>query len=118
MRIDDLFDTAPFAELAEARPRSERRRVPRARTALEQSFAEVWSRLEDVVRAAERLADAGAEDDVAALVASLERLVDDLRADPDFERAIARHDQARAAFETAAEAARDASWRSRGSGPS
>jgi transcriptional regulator with XRE-family HTH domain len=114
IRIDHLFDTAPFADLADPPPRPERRRIPRARTALEQSFAEVWSRLEDVVRAAERLAEAGAGDDVGALVAALERELDDLRADPDFELAVARHDEARAVFESAAAAARDASWQSRG----
>jgi transcriptional regulator with XRE-family HTH domain len=115
IRIDDLFDAQPFEDLAEPRDRPERRRVPRARTTLEQSFAAVWSRLEDVVRAADRLTEAGAEDDVGTLVASLERELDALRADPDFERAIAHHDEARAAFEAASEAARVSSWRARDS---
>ncbi len=114
IRIDDLLDTEPFADLVEPPSRPERRRVPRSRTNLEQSFARVWSQLEDVVRAADRLVEAGAEDDVGALVESLERELDALRADPDFQRAIEQHAAARAAFETAAEAARRTSWKSRG----
>ena len=114
IRIDDLFDTAPFADLVEPLPRPERRRLPRARTSLEQSFADAWAPLEDVVRAAEQLVEAGAEDDIGALVVTLEQELDALRTAPDFERAVEHHAEALAAFADAADSARNSSWQSRG----
>jgi transcriptional regulator with XRE-family HTH domain len=126
IRIEDVLDvpvdidgleaipmTEPLPQLDRVASPVERRKVPRTRIDLDTSFLRVRSELDDVVRAAERLAAMGPDDNPRALIYDLQRALGSLREDGELEAALAELARARVAHHEAAEEHSGTSWESR-----
>lgn len=118
LRIDDVLEDLPDADPLPAdetpsAPSRERRLAPRAEARLERAFAKVSAQLDDVTRVCERIASADADDDMGALLATLEDTLTKLRANPAFSIAVEKHQEAMATYADAVEIAEAASWRTR-----
>ncbi len=118
LRIDDILHEIPAEEpLPEAEtlasPTHERRKAPLAWAELEQSFATVRAQIDDVARCCDRIASAGADDDIGPFLDELEGALTKLRANSEFSVVVERHREAIATYAIAVSAAEASSWRSR-----
>ena len=111
--LESLPPAPPLPELAEEARRVERRKVPLARATLDEAFNRVRHELDDVTQAADRMQAIGSEDDVRALVYELQRALSALRENRGFEAALAKFDEARAAYNDTMANHSLASWQTR-----